>query len=264
MLLTVDSNESERLNIIVVGDRQVGKSRLLDTYCLDGLRFRRIPKTEGVDIHVKELLFDKGLLMCQFYDFSGEFERKDHLSVFFDLLFRNEIHHIGEFPIHAIFVCFDVTNLNSLYNVGKWISWVRQCIKNQQVSYKKNNYSRLLVRKDTRTFDKELDEYLDTIPLYFVGNKIDLLYNNLETKMRDIAVGLKNKARYDNEIQTIKKYIQLTFGVNVYQNNNLLLTSYCDNHIHIDNTIINIYKHQHIHTYLSPIDKYRHCHMQPS
>ena len=210
----------------------MGKTKLFDTYSLGILHFRRVHKTEAVDIHIKKLFCDRGLLLSQFYDISGDYERKESLQGIVKILISREKNHLGDFPIHGIFLVYDVNNRHSFAGLGRWVKFARQAI----IRAAKEMNPALCPWIDGLTV------HLDNLPLFFVGNKLDKLKDRLETKLDDIRPQMKRMDDYNRIIEGYAQRIITRFRLREEQYQNIVFTSVQEDMAELDDIIIRVYK----------------------
>lgn len=154
------TRKQECLNILVLGDSQVGKSTLLETYC--GYRAPEEPavQTVGVDVHVKISSKNGTVIPCNYYDVSGDLETQPFVEFFVKNLFRTYIEAGTEYPLAAIYLVFSCSNKNSIRSMKKWANWVYSTITKLILSTKAS---------DQAAFDKRVKE----TPVIVIGHKVD-------------------------------------------------------------------------------------------
>lgn len=150
------------INILVIGDSQVGKSSLLETYCGYRLPEESTDQTVGIDIHAKVLSKNGQLVPCHYYDLSGDPETQPYTEVFIRNLFRAFVEQGADCPVAAVYSVFSCSNRNSIKAMKKWIKWVYSVVSKQILSAKSSNQI-------------ALDKKLKDIPVVVIGHKVDEL-----------------------------------------------------------------------------------------
>lgn len=151
------------LNIIVLGDSQVGKTTLLEEYC--GTRDDEYvaEATNGLAIHCKRLKFGNRSISAVFHDFGGDIAQRLGQEFFVKDLVAKHSTKSEVFPFAAVIVVFDCTAKHSLYQMKGWLHWF--FVSAQDAARKVLQSSRI------PAFEKHLSE----LPVLVLGNKIDLL-----------------------------------------------------------------------------------------
>jgi len=96
-----------KYKILIIGDSGVGKTSLVCKLVDDQFQETFI-STIGVDFKIKDLLVDGNAVRLYIWDTAGQ-ERFRSLTSYY---YRNA---------HGIMICFDVCDLNSFENTGRWI-----------------------------------------------------------------------------------------------------------------------------------------------
>ncbi|XP_003245639.1 ras-related protein Rab-10-like isoform X1 [Acyrthosiphon pisum] len=93
--------------IIVVGDMNTGKTSIIERYCDRHFIEDRRP-TIGIDLKKKNINFENKSIVLNIWDTAGT-EKYQYLS---QLFYREAM---------GLFIVYDVTNLNSLQDLHKWM-----------------------------------------------------------------------------------------------------------------------------------------------
>ena len=222
------------MSIIVVGERQVGKTRLFDSYCLGPLASKRVKKTQAMEIHMKKLFFSQGLLLCQFFELSGEFDRAEAMVIFLKLILKQK-QHLGPFPIHGLLICFDLSNSYSFNEMFKWIKWLQESLITASKSFNPEEYK----------WAKDIEHHIERLPLFFIANKLDLLKDKVATRMADIKPQMASLNDFNSVISKyalkLSKRLKLEArGTQLCDN--LVFTSFDEGHSELDETLVSIYE----------------------
>lgn len=141
-----------KLNFLVLGDSQIGKSTLFASYVHNlnqshskndsedsrprnnVLRnFMAPAPTQSISIHLSLLPSPTPhhpILLPHFYDLTGSPNDKDDLKVFIKLLLdSNDTDNLGHFPIHGVFLVFDCGRKTSLENLQVWLKWCDKSVR---------------------------------------------------------------------------------------------------------------------------------------
>lgn len=153
----------EELNIVVLGDSQVGKTTLLEEYCSIRDSETTIDGTNGIDVHCKRLRHGHRSIPVVFHDFGGDTAQRLGQEFFVKNLMKRGSSNSDCFPIAAIIIVFDFNTKSSLYQMKGWLQWFyyncQEAIR--KVSKGKNSTS--------------LEKSLNDLPVIVLGNKIDLV-----------------------------------------------------------------------------------------
>ena len=205
-----------RMNFLMLGDTKTGKTSLMNSYTgieigIDALG--KPPKTIGVNTFVKKIAVGKSTILAHIYDFSGDKDHLKHLSVFLRMLIFRSRNHYGKYPIHGIFVTFDVNNKNSLYGIKSWLRWCSQSLKN------------LLIEKEEieETHALDLDDFLANIPVFILGNKVDKLKVGMDFSLNQQEELNHSQEKIEKFINGITNHLRKTFGMAFFEN--LILVS---------------------------------------
>ena len=141
---------------LVIGDSECGKTSLLDYYCNQRIK-KKIKKTVGCEIHIKDLVKKhRGNLnihqYIEFWDISGDSKFQPFINVYVKAI-ENNIH-----TFKGVIFFFDINNRKTLSRISKHLE--------------------LLTFQHSNLDDEELyslNRKKMTLPLLFIGNKIDLV-----------------------------------------------------------------------------------------
>lgn len=178
MDLSADYFKGSNTNkFLVIGDSQSGKTTLLDYYCTGQRRVKKVKKTVGCDIHIKEFTrFKAGISIKQFiefWDLSGDIKFLPYINVYTQAIDNN----INAFK--GVIFFFDMTNIKTLMNITKYLKLIlEKPVTNES-------------EEESLTPSKSI-----AIPLLIIGNKFDLL----------------DPDHHSNKISLIEKYLQELFG----------------------------------------------------
>ncbi|MHA1273580.1 MAG: Rab family GTPase [Promethearchaeota archaeon] len=98
--------------ILIVGESGTGKSALLYRFISGNFR-EDIPPTIGIEVLIKEFIYNGNNIILQLWDFSGQAQ------------FRHMWHKYTLGALGAI-VIFDLSNLDTLKRIEEWISICRK------------------------------------------------------------------------------------------------------------------------------------------
>lgn len=162
-----------------------------------------------MNIHVKKLRFQQNVVLSSFYDFCGDQENQEDLDIFLKLLLtQNSDDYIGKFPIHGVFLVFDVNLKRTLESLPQWLSWFhRTCVK---IGDSQGSASEKLI--------PNIRDSLSQIPVFFLGNKIDKLTKEASLSMKDISQRQDKQEKVDKVIQHIINYIRKKFTLVDFEN----------------------------------------------
>jgi small GTP-binding protein len=112
-LQLVPSKEKKPIKIVLLGEGGVGKTTISKSY-IDNYFFTKSKQTIAVEFHSKIITHsDKDVSKLQIWDLGGQ-EHFKHMGVF------------GEFckGADAALLCFDLTDLSSLFNLSEWLEFI--------------------------------------------------------------------------------------------------------------------------------------------
>lgn len=130
--MSYDKEYDVLLKLIIIGDSNTGKTSLTKLFCNNVFSTKR-ESTVGIDFASKTLTIGKHKVVLQIWDTAGQ-ERYKSVS---------QSYYRGS---NGAFIVFDVTNIESLKNINKWINRI----------------------KDNETMIKDV---------LVIGNKVDLDYD---------------------------------------------------------------------------------------
>jgi GTPase SAR1 family protein len=239
---TLDNTEHRKLTLLSLGDRQVGKTTVLDKYCLGLVGFQRVWSTQGVDVHAKMLYCSRGLIMAEIFDVAGDMEDQEIGNLILRLIIGTKLEknkgldsnkapskkHIGNLPVHGLLFWFDLSNKHSLNSIPRWAVWVRDRL----MTVCRQLYN------DDRQIQLELGNLVGDIPIFFIGNKIDKLKDKLAGKTSEVS--LLDAQRYHGLLfqyrRNLEKSVKQQIGAN------LLFTSKVEELDKLDQIILNLYE----------------------
>ncbi len=107
---------------LVIGDSNSGKTTFLDYYCNLRKKEKKMKKTIGCEIHVKEFSRLKAGVkinqFIEFWDISGDIKFLPYVNVYTHAVENN----LGAFK--GVIFFFDVTNIKTLLNINKYIKLI--------------------------------------------------------------------------------------------------------------------------------------------
>ena len=131
-----------QIKILVIGDCNTGKSSLVKKITQTKFNYKTSIPTFGIHYHNKIIKYNNYTINLDFFDISGSIE---YVSLF----------EIYIFEIDFVFLCFDVTEIDTIHSIDKY--WIPEIINKQN--------SKL-------------------VTIYLIGTKTDLDYNhNIVTKL---------------------------------------------------------------------------------
>ena len=132
-------SEADSCSLAIVGDGSVGKSSIINAFKTEGFA-SAYKQTIGCDFYEKSLSVRNRNISLKVWDIGGQ-----------SILSKNIGQYLGS--SNAIFLVYDVTNMDSFINLDDWLRIVRKHSKQS-----------------------------NSVRLYIVGNKIDLIPLRLVTK----------------------------------------------------------------------------------
>lgn len=161
--LSKESLVEEEMNIIVLGDSQVGKTTLLEEYC--GIRDSdtATDSTNGLDIHCKRIRQGNRTLSIVFHDFGGDIAQRLGQEFFIKDLVAKNLPKKETRLFSAIFVIFDCSAKHTLYQMKGWLQWFYYSA--QEALGKASNSMN----------SSKIEKSLGDLPVIVIGNKIDLM-----------------------------------------------------------------------------------------
>jgi small GTP-binding protein len=141
-LRLVPSKEKKPLKIVLLGEGGVGKTTISKSY-IDNYFFKNSKQTIAVEFHSKIITrSDKEVNRLQIWDLGGQ-EHFKHMGVFRDFCRGAD----------AALLCFDLTDLSSLFNLAEWLEFIAPTIPRFLIGTKSD-----LATQDERNFN--LDRYV--------------------------------------------------------------------------------------------------------
>lgn len=213
--MDIFSNTSEtignKMNFILLGDTNVGKTTLFSNYTnlkigTDSLG--NPPKTIGLTVHVKKILYEQNLIIAKFFDFSGDPEYKDDLDVFLKLILASEEANLGEMPLHGVFLVFDVNLKRTLESLKSWLIWLQ---KNLVLIGESQG-------KSSKEICEGIREKIKNIPVFIIGNKIDKLTKKSGLKMNELNQRNQVSGNFNKIIQRVTDFLRKKFTLIDFDN----------------------------------------------
>lgn len=245
---TLDNAEHRKLTLLSLGDRQCGKTTVLDKYCLGIVGFQRVWSTQGVDVHAKMLHCHRGLIMAEIFDFAGELEDSQVGDLIVRLISAKKVKppsqseqtkqkservdfelrpHIGALPFHGILFWFDLSNKHSFESIPRWAVWIRDRL---------SEVCRSLYSNEPKTLS-DLPKLIGDIPIFFIGNKIDKLKDKLAGKTAEVSMA--DVRRYHSLLAQFRRNLEKLTKQQV--GHNLMFTSKVEEISRLDDIILNLY-----------------------
>ncbi|CAD8198235.1 unnamed protein product [Paramecium octaurelia] len=214
-----------KLQILVVGDGQTGKSSLVNI-----LTYRKYPdkmagktskqpfKTQGCDIRMalRNDLTQKQQFLLQIVDLSGDKAQRQYLDVY-----------ISRLKLNGIIFCFDVTNLKTLDNIRKWIQrlTIKSVIHEDNEEALETDNSQFSRQSSLAIQDEQdcllnynsytgipMDEILQ-IPFIFVGCKMDQIPMDKQVRLRQqISERIQQVYKRSNTVILLSSTKPLTYS----------------------------------------------------
>lgn len=198
------SVKKDRINLLVLGDTKTGKTSLLNSFT--GIRIGvdalgKPPKTISAITFVKEMIIAKRVTQVHLYDFSGDQDKLQYLSVFLRMLIFRDTSHKDFLPIHGIFLVFDVNNKSTLYGMKTWYDWCQ------------NSMEILLKEKESieQNLNFSIENSLKELPVFILGNKFDKVKNEMRFSLKDEDKALKQHKRMKKFVKKICDYLSKTY-----------------------------------------------------
>ena len=133
----IPSKEKKPLKIVLLGEGGVGKTTISKSY-IDNYFFTKSKQTIAVEFHSKIITHsDKGVSKLQIWDLGGQ-EHFKHMGVFGDFCKGAD----------AALLCFDLTDLSSLFNLAEWLEFISPTIPRFLIGTKSD-----LATQDEKNFD---------------------------------------------------------------------------------------------------------------
>ncbi len=141
-LRLIPSKEKKPLKIVLLGEGGVGKTTISKSY-IDNYFFTKSKQTIAVEFHSKIISRSENeVSKLQLWDLGGQ-EHFKHMGVFGDFCKGAD----------AALLCFDLTDLSSLFNLAEWIEFIPPLIPRFLIGTKSD-----LATHDERDFN--LDRYV--------------------------------------------------------------------------------------------------------
>ena len=156
--------KSKKIKILVIGDKNTGKTTFLDQYCYNqiGKLNKKSKNLEGCEIHVKNYPFFQNFesftinenFILEFWDVLGDKLYRPFINIYLEKILPHS---------KAIIFFFDLSNIKTLGNINIWIQNLFEIKKTSNLNYS-----------------------IWKIPFFLIGNKKDLLTNKqlLEEKIK--------------------------------------------------------------------------------
>jgi Ras-related protein Rab-1A len=196
--------------IIAVGDSGVGKTATITQY-VDNIFSENHISTIGVDFKIKTIEYLSKIIKLQIWDTAGQERFRTVTSSYYR-------------GADGIIIIFDKTNIQSFYNIEKWISEIK--------NYSKENVKILIVGnksdlENIQVSDEEIEKLCQKLNLNYISTSaktgentdiifekiIELIFYNINTNSFTPST-IRNKIQISNNTTEIK------------QNNNYL--DYCN------------------------------------
>lgn len=189
----------KKIKVIVLGDQGVGKTTIINHYIsLDWPNYNRditFKPTVALDIHIQKVISDGETHLVEFIEFAGDYTHMENYDLFLNMYNETTDNSNNDTPFHGIIYVFDVNNHHSLRHVKKWIRWFHKRMKSIILDTPRPEEP-LLERSDI----KHAYERLKDIPILFMGNKIDTLYESTKS----IGDVMKDNIKQNMELTRIK------------------------------------------------------------
>lgn len=243
---TLDNTELRRLTLLSLGDPQVGKTTLLDRYCLGLVGFQRVWTTQTVDVHAKMLHCPRGLITAEIFDVAGDAadnavgdlilrliaDRRSHAVVDVRSAGRSQTaqpptRRRGSVVVHGVLLWFDVSNKHSLGSVGRWAAWVRDRLVDATLAQTGTGPAAVV----------EASRAVGEIPVFVIGNKLDKLKDKLAG--RTCEVSLADVKRYHDLLAEVRR--GLDKKTQHQMGDNLFFTSRNEDLAPLDDILLNLY-----------------------
>jgi len=197
--LTASGNS---MNFIILGDSNVGKTQLMNKYCSCAIGIDAIgnpSRTIGMNLHIKKMNYNQAILLSHFYDLSGDTTSREDLDIFLRLLLTKEkSEYLGQFPIHGIFLVFDVNLKLTLEDLPSWLRWFyHSCIK---IGSGNGDPSAALF--------KDIRERIKNLPVFLIGTKMDKITKEASLTISEINNRHQKQEKVDKIIQHILSYLR--------------------------------------------------------
>lgn len=187
-----------------------------------------------MNFHLKKIYHQQNIVLAHFYDFCGDRETRPDLDIFLKLLLsKAEDEFLGDFPIHGIFLVFDVNLKRTLEDLNGWLLWFyKSCLAlgNSQGT-------------SSETLIEGIQDKLKNIPVFLIGNKIDKITSEASLTMKDISLRQAKQENIDKVVLHIMNYLRKKFALLDFEN--LLMTgkkSTDRSFKHIDELIISVFE----------------------
>lgn len=186
-LSSPQSGASSAHKFLVIGDTECGKTSLLDYYCNHRIK-KKIKKTVGCEIHVKDMVRKHaGSLKIhqyvEFWDLSGDSKYQPHINVYVKAI-KNNIH-----TFKGVLFFFDISNRKTLSRISKHLELLSSSKTEQE---------------DEELYNLNSQRKGQTIPLLFIGNKIDLVErSNKFQKIQSAKQVIEQAFNHDPKIKCV-------------------------------------------------------------
>lgn len=148
-----ENKKLEIKKILLIGDVNVGKTSIIKRYIYHNTDLSKITNTSGVDMESKTVTYKEREYKLIIYDPAGQDRFKSLVSQYY----RNT---------NFIIFVYDITNKDSIENIGNWINEVKKKDKFDNkycllVANKLDIYDQSSVINDKQTFYKSLEKKHD-------------------------------------------------------------------------------------------------------
>ncbi len=187
--------------IIAVGDSGVGKTATITQY-VDNIFSENHISTIGVDFKIKTIEYLNKIIKLQIWDTAGQERFRTVTSSYYR-------------GADGVIIIFDKTNIQSFYNIEKWISEIK--------NYSKENVKILIVGnksdlENIQVSDEEIEKLCQKLNLNYISTSaktgentdvifekiIELIFYNIN-KNNFSASSVRNKIQISNNTTEIKE-----------------------------------------------------------
>jgi len=174
--------------ILLIGDSGVGKTTLLSKFVDDQFVDYHL-STIGVDFKIKTIDIDNKIIKLQIWDTAGQERFKTITSSYYR-------------GAHGVFVVFDLTNLDSYYNITKWVDEIhKNCttVHILVIGTKSDLFDKIVVTPNMIDSIKQKFDYIESSSL--TGKNVSQAFYELSSQIKNSMTHDISQNKTDNNIK---------------------------------------------------------------